>query len=70
MCCEQAFAINPMRLVFPYFGVIVNLLQCCGLCSKLYHHFSCVSAHSIAEKAACDTCRTAIVNSCMCAIDV
>lgn len=31
--CKQAFAINPSRLVFPYFGVVTNLLQCCGLCS-------------------------------------
>ncbi|CAK0783273.1 hypothetical protein CVIRNUC_006472 [Coccomyxa viridis] len=28
----QAFAIAPFRLLFPYFGVITNLLQCCGLC--------------------------------------
>ena len=35
MWCKQAFAINPMRLVFPYFGVIMNLLQCCGLCREL-----------------------------------
>ena len=31
----QAFAIAPFRLLFPYFGVITNLLQCCGLCSEL-----------------------------------
>lgn len=26
----------PLRLVFPYFGVITDLLQCCGLCSELH----------------------------------
>jgi hypothetical protein len=28
----QAFAVNPSRILFPHFGVIFDLLQCCGCC--------------------------------------
>ena len=28
----QAFAVNPSRILFPHFGVISDLLQCCGCC--------------------------------------
>lgn len=65
MRCMQAFAINPMRLLFPYFGVIMNLLQCCGLCSTLSYLFPCACAHPVGKKAACDSCRISSMCSCM-----
>ncbi|CAL8472023.1 g11565 [Coccomyxa elongata] len=28
----QAFAVNPSRILFPHFGVVFDLLKCCGCC--------------------------------------
>ena len=47
----QAFAIAPFRLLFPYFGVITNLLQCCGLCSELTSHPPATLLHSPCPRA-------------------
>lgn len=37
---DQAFAVNPSRLLFPYIGVLYDLAQCCGCCRERSFPFS------------------------------
>ena len=53
--CEQAFAIMPLRLVFPYFGVITDLLQCCGICSELHSCIGHLLYHGCAPEKCSNT---------------